>query len=103
VLARNPDDQEALISLGQAMLQMEKPAQAQEYLRRALKLNPDSEKAQYDLGVALGRMGKTAEAALYLGLAFKSRRNFRAARYHLERAVKASPASLIYWPRPATP
>ncbi len=88
VLARNPKDQEALLTMGKIYLQKEQPNQAQDYFREVLKLNPESEQAHYDLGVALGRMGRTAEASLYLGLAFKARRNFRVARYHLERAAK---------------
>jgi beta-barrel assembly-enhancing protease len=88
VLARNPKDVEALLTMGQIYLQNDKPQQAEEYFREVLKLTPDSEQAQYDLGVALGRIGRTAEASLYLGLAFKARRNQRAARYHLEKAAK---------------
>lgn len=88
VLARNPKDEEALLTMGQTYLQDDKPQQSEQYFRDLLKLDPDSEQAQYNLGVALGRTGRTAEASLYLGLAFKARRNQRAARYHLERAVK---------------
>jgi predicted Zn-dependent protease len=88
VLARNPKDQEALLTMGQIYLQNEKPNQAQEYFREVLKLDPECEQAHYDLGMALGRMGQTAEASLHLGLAFKARRNFRVARYHLDRAAK---------------
>lgn len=88
VLARGPQDQEALLAMGQTYLRKEQPAQARDYFLKVLELNPDCDQARYDLGVALGRMGQTAEASLQLGLAFKARRNFRAARYHLERAVK---------------
>ena len=87
VLISTPQDQEALLKLGQSYLRQGDLEQARHSFSRLLLLNPKENQAQYDLGVTLGKMGRTAEASLYLGLAFKERGNRRTALYHLKRAV----------------
>ena len=87
-LAVRPDDQLALLYLGQALMQKGELERAMRVLGRLVEDNPKNDQAQYDLGVALGKLGRTGEASLHLGLAFRIRGNERMAMYHLKRAEK---------------
>ena len=87
-LALKPDNQLAMLYLGQALLQKDDLQRASVVLGRLVEDHPGDAQAQYDLGVALGKMGNTAEASLHLGLSFKLRGNQRTALYHLKRAEK---------------
>lgn len=89
VLARLPNDQEALYGMGQVMLHQGQHQAAVNFFNRLVAINGEHDRGRHQLGVTLGKLGRTGEASLHLGLAFKLRRNWRAARYHLGRAQGA--------------
>lgn len=64
ILARDPEQVDALHHLGLACHQLGRGEEAIEYLRRAVLLSPDFAEAHNSLGVALAGAGKPEDAAL---------------------------------------
>ncbi len=69
VVATHPDHLLALRSLGQILLQEERPAEAEGWLRCALRVAPQDYQSHWLLSLALQRQNKTAEAEHQLDLA----------------------------------
>ncbi len=63
VLRDHPDDELALRTRGQLALLSGKPADAEDWLRRAMHVSPTDHQASWSLARALQQQGKTAEAA----------------------------------------
>lgn len=63
LLARNPDNVPALLTLGQATLAGGSPDRAEALFRRALAANPDNEVALYNIANAQSERGRTDPAA----------------------------------------
>jgi tetratricopeptide (TPR) repeat protein len=61
-----PDDVVLLITLGKLELQEHRPVEAEQWLRRALKVDPTDTEAQYQLVTALQFQGRDDEAAAVL-------------------------------------
>jgi tetratricopeptide (TPR) repeat protein len=62
VVEENPDHVVALRSLGKILLQQQQPAEAERWLRRALRTEPQDYRSHWLLSGALQQQGKTAEA-----------------------------------------
>ncbi|HKQ99469.1 MAG TPA: tetratricopeptide repeat protein [Pyrinomonadaceae bacterium] len=62
-IALNGDLYEARITIGRALIQQGRPAEAVEHLRRAVELAPKNPEPHYQLALAYRRLGKTQEAA----------------------------------------
>jgi tetratricopeptide (TPR) repeat protein len=66
ILARDRTDEVTWFGLGQTLLALERPAEAAEALREAVRLRPDYTAAHRDLGRALLEAGRPDEAAAVL-------------------------------------
>ena len=66
VADRNPKNVRVLEQLGQAYLALNRPAEAEKLLRRAVELAPENRRALMHLGRALSDLGRSEEAATYL-------------------------------------
>jgi tetratricopeptide (TPR) repeat protein len=76
--------------------------QAEDCLRRALKVDPGSAPANLNLGLLLGEMGRTDEAEHFLRAAFKADPRSATAAYNLGVLAAADhPAEAIEWCRKA--
>ncbi|MBI5379144.1 MAG: tetratricopeptide repeat protein [Nitrospirae bacterium] len=62
VLALDPEDVTVLFGLGQAYLEADQPAEAEQVLRRAIELKPDYTAALHLLGRALEKLGQMDQA-----------------------------------------
>ena len=62
-IALNPVLYEARITIGRALVQQGRPAEAVEHLQRAVELAPKNPEPHYQLALAYRRLGKTQEAA----------------------------------------
>jgi len=63
LLKLDPDDQPSLLKLGRSLMEMGKPADAVEPLRRAVELDPGDSAAHRDLGRSLLESDSPTEAA----------------------------------------
>lgn len=114
VLAHEPDQPEALESLGVALLRLEQPVQAARWLDRARRRTPSSARllgllarAQRQSGAladaiqtyrrALGVDAGLPELWVELGLALSESRDFAAAVESFSRAVRLEPHSARLW------
>jgi predicted Zn-dependent protease len=63
ILARDPDDSSSWAGLGRTLMEMGRPAEAVEPLRRAIKLAPEDTAAHRDLGRSLLDSDNPTQAA----------------------------------------
>jgi lipopolysaccharide biosynthesis regulator YciM len=97
VLAERPDYLLALRSLGQILLQEQQPAEAEIYLRRALRAAPQDYRSHWLLHHALQQQDKTAEAEHQLDQIKQLElrmRHLNSNITHLESAAQSHDASL---------
>ncbi|MHB1555917.1 MAG: O-linked N-acetylglucosamine transferase, SPINDLY family protein, partial [Isosphaeraceae bacterium] len=84
---RHPDHVEAINNLGNALFELDRPAEAEGYLRRALLLRPDYARAASNLGRVLCELGRAGEAVSWYRRAIGLRPDYDVAYLNLGTAL----------------
>ena len=112
LLGLDPNNPKAHTEIGKAHLFLERPAQAEPYLRRAIELRPGDDEPHYFLGLLFRMTGRLTEAkpefqaAIHanpdnskahgnLGLILFQEGNLADAELHLQSAVRINPEDVI--------
>ena len=94
-VARRPDNERALVCLGNALLEV--PGRADDAIARfeaALRLNPDYAEAHNNLGNALNAEGRIREAIAQYETALRLKPDYAEAHYNLGLALANTPAQM---------
>jgi tetratricopeptide (TPR) repeat protein len=78
-----PDFTPALDSMGEILMQMQKPDEAMDYFRKAIALDPRFAEVRYHFGYALEQSGQIDEAIEQYATATRLRANYAEAEYNL--------------------
>ena len=89
ILRIHADHVDAMVNLGNALLELGSPAKAEEYYREALALDPDHVEANYNLANLFEDRGELANALLFYRKALQEDPDFADAHFNLARVYDA--------------
>ena len=89
ILRTHPDHVDAMVNLGNALLELGSPAKAEEYYREALALDPDHAEANFNLANLFEERGDLANALLFYRKALQEDPEFANAHFNLARVLDA--------------
>ncbi len=89
ILRIHPDHVDAMVNLGNVLLELGSPEKAEEYFREALALDPDYGEANYNLANLFEERGELDNARLFFRKALQEDPDFADAHYNLARVLDA--------------
>jgi tetratricopeptide (TPR) repeat protein len=89
ILRTHPDHVDAMVNLGNALLELGSPEKAEEYYREALALEPDHVEANYNLANLFEERGELGNALLFYRKALQEEPEFADAHYNLAQILDA--------------
>ncbi len=85
ILRTHPDHVDAMVNLGNALLELGSPARAEGYYRDALALDPDHVEANYNLANLFEERGELGNALLFFRKALQEDPDFADAHFNIAR------------------
>jgi tetratricopeptide (TPR) repeat protein len=89
ILRTHPDHVDAMVNLGNALLELGSPEKAEEHYRDALALDPDHVEANYNLANLFDERGELPNALLFFRKALQEDPEFADAHFNLARVLDA--------------
>jgi len=89
ILRTHPEHVDAMVNLGNALLELGSPAKAEDYYREALALDPDHVEANYNLASIFEERDELANALLFYRKALQEEPEFADAHFNLARVLDA--------------